>query len=52
MGSLPQLSIIKGPTRPFHPNLIHKLFENVAKGSCADNTAFIYEGTNKKNCLH
>lgn len=43
MGSLPQLSIIKGPTKPLKPNLLHKIFEDVATGESSDKTALIFE---------
>ncbi|CAH1976278.1 unnamed protein product [Acanthoscelides obtectus] len=43
MGTIPHLSIIKGPTRPVTPSLLHKLFENVAVGPGQNNTALIYE---------
>ncbi|XP_018568645.1 uncharacterized protein LOC108908938 [Anoplophora glabripennis] len=42
MGSIPQLSIIKGPTRQLTPNLLHKLFENVATGLAANRIALIF----------
>ncbi|XP_030763883.1 uncharacterized protein LOC115888328 [Sitophilus oryzae] len=42
MGTIPQLSIIKGPTRPLNPNFLHKLFENVANGPFGHNTALIF----------
>ncbi|CAH1993809.1 unnamed protein product [Acanthoscelides obtectus] len=43
MGTIPHLSIIKGPTRPVTPSLLHKLFENVAVGPSQNNTALIYK---------
>lgn len=45
MGSIPQLSIIKGPVRNFTPNSINRLFENVANGNASENVALIFEGT-------
>ncbi|XP_022911582.1 beta-alanyl-bioamine nonribosomal peptide synthetase ebony [Onthophagus taurus] len=41
MGSIPNLSIIRGPTRPLKPNSIHRLFEAVAQK--VDDTALIFE---------
>ncbi|KAJ8964557.1 hypothetical protein NQ314_004859, partial [Rhamnusium bicolor] len=42
MGTIPQLSIIKGPTRQLNPNLLNRLFENVATGTADNNTAVIF----------
>lgn len=44
MGSIPQLSIIKGPTRQLTPNLLNRLFENIATGLVADHIALIFNG--------
>ncbi|XP_048524265.1 mycosubtilin synthase subunit C isoform X1 [Dendroctonus ponderosae] len=44
MGTLPQLSIIKGPTRALQANVLHKLFENVANGESAQKPAVIFAG--------
>ena len=45
MGSLPQLSILKGPQRQFTPKLLHKIFEEqVDNGTCANKTALIFHG--------
>lgn len=43
MGSLPDLSIIKGPTSYLQPNALHRLFEDVAD-SKANDVALLYEG--------
>ncbi|XP_050294222.1 zwittermicin A synthase ZmaJ isoform X2 [Anthonomus grandis grandis] len=43
MGSLPQLSILKGPTRPLQPTSINNLFEKVASGNLKSNTALIFK---------
>ncbi|KAH0808989.1 hypothetical protein GEV33_013801 [Tenebrio molitor] len=43
MGSLPQLSILKGPTRPLVPNSISRIFEKVAATSATNNIALIFE---------
>nr|CAH7759240.1 unnamed protein product [Callosobruchus chinensis] len=47
MGTIPHLSIVKGPTRPLTPSLLHKLFEEIAMGPCQNNTALIYEDNDK-----
>lgn len=44
MGSLPNLSVIKGPTREFQECYVDQLFESVANGAAADNIAVIFEG--------
>ncbi|KAJ8940686.1 hypothetical protein NQ318_017736 [Aromia moschata] len=41
MGTIPQLSVIKGATRAVTPNLLNRLFENVAD-EIADNNALIF----------
>lgn len=51
MGTIPQLSIIKGPTRQLIPNFLHKIFENVANGPCGNDTALIYN-ENKQTRRH
>ncbi|KAB0794533.1 hypothetical protein PPYR_11372 [Photinus pyralis] len=43
MGSVPQLSIIKGRTRPTKASQLHTLFEQVVKTDSGKNTALIYE---------
>ncbi|KAF2902812.1 hypothetical protein ILUMI_03369 [Ignelater luminosus] len=43
MGSIPQLSILKGPTRPLKPTLLHRIFENIANSSAANSIALIFE---------
>ncbi|GJQ71326.1 hypothetical protein Trydic_g11060 [Trypoxylus dichotomus] len=42
MGSLPDLSVIKGPINYLQPNLLHKLFEDIAACN-EDSIAIIYE---------
>lgn len=44
MGSLLNLSVIKGPTRQLKETFLDKLFESVANGATADNIAVIFEG--------
>lgn len=44
MGTIPQLSIIKGPTRQLTPNLLNHIFENVATGHASDNIALLFNG--------
>ncbi|KAJ8918616.1 hypothetical protein NQ315_013122, partial [Exocentrus adspersus] len=39
MGTIPQLSVLKGPTRQVTPNDISRIFENVATGLAADRIA-------------
>ncbi|CAG9772921.1 unnamed protein product [Ceutorhynchus assimilis] len=46
MGTIPQLSIIKGPTRPLQPNVLHNIFEKVANGPHKSNIALIFQ----ENC--
>nr|ATB56363.1 Ebony2 [Leptinotarsa decemlineata] len=43
MGSIPQLSIVKGPTRRLQINTLHDIFENIATGQYENNTALIFE---------
>lgn len=43
MGTLHQLSIIKGPTRPLQPGLLDNLFTQIATGPQKNNTAIIYK---------
>ncbi|KAG5894177.1 hypothetical protein JTB14_001871 [Gonioctena quinquepunctata] len=43
MGSLPQLSIVKGPTKQLKINTLHNIFENIATGDYENNTALIFE---------
>lgn len=45
MGSIPQLSVLKGPTRPLKPTLLHRIFENIANSTAANSVALIFEGT-------
>lgn len=44
MGSLPNLSVVKGPTRHLQTTRVNKLFENLAQTTAADNFAVIFEG--------
>lgn len=48
MGSLPQISILRGPTKSFKPNLLHKIFEIVATGKDSVNRALIFEENGKE----
>lgn len=50
MGSLAQLSILKGPQKPFEPNLLHKIFEsNVDNDVSGEKTALIFNGKLKND---
>ncbi|KAJ8964558.1 hypothetical protein NQ314_004860 [Rhamnusium bicolor] len=42
MSKIPQLSIIRGPTRQLNPKLLHRLFENIAIGTAENNIALIF----------
>lgn len=44
MGSLAQLSILKGPQKLFDSCLLHKIFENNVNNGSGDKTALIYNG--------
>lgn len=43
MGSIPQLSVLKGPTRTLKPTLLHNIFENIANTTAANSVALIFE---------
>ncbi|KAJ8986012.1 hypothetical protein NQ317_013896 [Molorchus minor] len=43
MGTIPQLSVIKGSTRKLTPNILNRLFENVANGPAENHTALIFD---------
>ncbi|CAG9815434.1 unnamed protein product, partial [Phaedon cochleariae] len=43
MGSIPQLSVLKGITRQLKVDTLSNLFEDVATGHCENNTALIFE---------
>lgn len=47
MGSLQNLSVIRGPTRAFKEISLDKIFEGVAGGTAADNIALIFEGNQR-----
>lgn len=54
MGSLPDLSILRGdavPT-PTGPQLLHRLLEDVAAGSSANQPAMLYKGKQVSQTLH
>lgn len=42
MGSIPQLSIIKGRQSHLNPQLLHRIFEDRVDKVCGNNTALIY----------
>lgn len=46
MGSLPQLSVVKGPQRDLHRRLLHKIFEENVQKSGGQNTALIQRNDN------
>ncbi|CAG9863961.1 unnamed protein product [Phyllotreta striolata] len=43
MGSIPQLSILKGPTRILHPNTLDNLLEDIAGSQQENDVALIFE---------
>lgn len=45
MGALPNLSVIKGPTRQIQDASLNRLFEDVATNAAPNNIALIFEGT-------
>lgn len=49
MGSIPQLSILKGPTRLLHLNQLNNLFEKIASGAAANQLALVYKGKMTKS---
>lgn len=52
MGTLHQLSIIKGPTRPLQAGLLDHLFAQIANGPQKSNTAIIYKGSSDKHTIN
>jgi non-ribosomal peptide synthetase component F len=42
MGSIPQLSVIKGKQSHLQPRLLHRVFEDQVDKVCGNNTALIY----------
>lgn len=44
MGTIPHLSILKGPTRGLQSNLLHNLFEDLSKSEAGKQLALIYKG--------
>lgn len=48
MGSIPQLSIIKGTNYPLCPKLLHKNFEELVDKEYGDRTALIFHDGNDK----
>jgi acyl-coenzyme A synthetase/AMP-(fatty) acid ligase len=46
MGSIPQLSILKGKQSPLYARLLHKTFEERVDKSFGENTAMIYRDEN------
>lgn len=52
MGTLHQLSIIKGPTRPLQPGLLDNLFTQIATGPQKNNTAIIYKGNSDLHSIN
>ncbi|CAH1280253.1 unnamed protein product [Diabrotica balteata] len=43
MGSIPKLSILKGPTRQFHANSLDSIFETVATSQHENDAALLFE---------
>lgn len=48
MGSIPQLSIVKGTNYPLYPKLLHKSFEELVDREYGDRTALIFQDGNEK----
>lgn len=48
MGSIPQLSIVKGKQSPLYPQLLHKTFEERVDKTFGEKTALIYRGENEE----
>lgn len=48
MGSIPQLSILKGRQSPLYPRLLHKTFEERVDKSFGEKTALIYRDENEE----
>lgn len=46
MGSLPQLSIVKGAQSQLHPRLLHKIFEERVDRSFGENLSMIFRDEN------
>ena len=46
MGSIPQLSILKGKQSPLYPRLLHEQFEEKVDKSFGEKTALIYRDEN------
>lgn len=44
MGSLQQLSILKGQQNKFKTNLLHRIFEEKINSGCGRKDALIYNG--------
>lgn len=44
MGSLQQLSILKGQQNKFKSNLLHRIFEDKITSGCGQKDALIYNG--------
>lgn len=44
MGSLQQLSILKGQQNKFKSNLLHRIFEEKINSGCGQKDALIYNG--------
>ncbi|XP_060528886.1 beta-alanyl-bioamine nonribosomal peptide synthetase ebony isoform X2 [Cylas formicarius] len=43
MGTIPQLSVVRGPSRHINPENLNRIFEKVASGQSAMNTAIIFK---------
>lgn len=46
MGSIPQLSIVKGKSSPLYPKLLHRTFEERVDKTFGEKTALIYRDDN------
>lgn len=50
MGSLPQLSIVKGLQKSFKPRLLHKEFEEKVDKEFGEKPALIFKGEREQFC--
>lgn len=48
MGSIPQLSILKGKQSPLYPRLLHKIFEEGVDKSYGEKTALVFRDENEE----
>ena len=52
MGSIPQLSIIKGKNFPLYPKLLHKTFEELVDKKFGQKNALIFESNGEKRATN